>query len=364
MNIGIIDADLIDGGTRFPNLALMKISAYEKDLGNDVTLLSSYEKIPSYYKVYISKVFSYTKIPMEILNCKNVVYGGTGFFPDGGKDLPEEIEHHMPDYNLYDEFISREINLGAKRSNYADYLDYSIGFTTRGCFRKCSFCVNRKYDRVLSHSPVQEFLDADRPKIYLCDDNFMAYSNWSNVLDDLEATKKPFQFRQGLDIRLMTDEKADRLSNVKYHGDYIFAFDNINDRFLIEKKLLLWRHYCKKSTKLYVLVAYDSQDVNDIVNTFERISILMKYGCLPYIMRYEKYKNSALKGMYIQIARWCNQPQFYKKMSFRQYCELNQEMKKTKGYCSAYKAMLDFEKSYPDVAKKYFNMRFEEMRIF
>src|SRR5690606_4780088 len=121
---------------------------------------------------------------------------------------------------------------------------------------------------------------------------------------DIEATGKPFQFRQGLDIRLMTDRKAKRLSNTRYHGDFIFAFDHIEDRDIIEEKLKLWRRYCSKTTKLYVLCAYNSQDENDIRDTFERIKILMKYGCLPYIMRYDSYKNSPWRSLYIQIARW------------------------------------------------------------
>jgi hypothetical protein len=88
-----------------------------------------------------------------------------------------------------------------------------------------------------------------------------------------------------MDIRLMTEEKAELISQVKYNGDFIFAFDFIEEKELIEKKLKLWKKYCKKTTKLFVLTAYQSQDCVDIRNTFERIKILMEYGCLVYIMR-------------------------------------------------------------------------------
>jgi hypothetical protein len=145
------------------------------------------------------------------------------------------------------------------------------------------------------------------------DDNFLAYKGWEEILDELEKTNKRFQFKQGLDIRLLNERSAKRLANTKYHGDFIFAFDYIKDRILIESKLKLWRRYVSKTTKLYVLCAYESQDVLDIINTFERIKILMKYGCLPYIMRYEKYKNCEFQSLYTQLARWCNQPQFFKK---------------------------------------------------
>lgn len=361
MNIGIIDADLMDGGTRHPNLALMKISGYYKDQGSSVTLLDSYDDLGSYDKVYISKVFTFTNVPEGITSLPNISIGGTGFYEDGGENLPDEIEHHMPDYNLYKEYVYGELEKGRKRSAVSDYLGYSIGFTTRGCFRKCSFCVNKKYDKAFSHSPVMEFYDPTRPYIYLWDDNFLAFDGWESILDDLEATGKPFQFRQGLDIRLMTDKKAKRLSESRYHGDFIFAFDHLKDRDLIEEKLKLWKRYSTKIAKLYVLCAYKSQDEHDIADTFERIKILMKYGCLPYIMRYESYKDSQFRGMYTQLARWCNQPGFYKKMSFRQFCEANQKYHKNPNtLCSAYRVMLDFEKTHPDIAEKYFNLRYDE----
>ena len=136
-----------------------------------------------------------------------------------------------------------------------------------------------------------------------------------------------------------------------------------------------------------MLVAYDSQDEKDIEGTFFRIKTLMEYGCLPYIMRFEEYKNSTFKDMYIQLARWCNQPSFFKKMSFRQFCVRNEEYhqgiqnlvpkgkynKKLKiprghhkrdNYCSCYRTMIDFEARYPEIAKKYFDLRFEELNPY
>lgn len=361
MNIGIIDADLIDNGTRHPNLALMKISGYYKCQGHKVKLITQYIDIPNYDRVFISKVFSFTQVPDWVLTYPNVTIGGTGFFPDGGESLTNEIEHHMPDYSLYNEYIDEQIAQGRNRQRFVDYLDYSIGFTTRGCFRKCEFCVNKKYDRAFRHSPVKEFLDEQRPAIYLWDDNFLAYSGWEEVLDELEATNKPFQFRQGLDIRLLTDRSAKRLSSTKYHGDFIFAFDNIEERDLIERKLKLWRRHTAKTTKLYVFCAYESQEENDIIKVFERIKILMRYGCLPYIMRYESYKTSQYRSLYTQLARWCNQPQFFKKKSFRQFCVANQEYHRNEETnCSAYQSMLEFESAFPDIAAKYFDLRYDE----
>lgn len=356
----------MDHGTRHPNLVIMKLAGYYKSKGNYVELIyDDYKRVKDFEKVFIAKVFNFTYVPEWVLGEKNVKYGGTGFFEDGGKGLQKEIEHYMPDYSIYDKFIEEASKKSKDAHRFDDYKYYSIGFTTRGCFRKCAFCVNKKYDCVKLHSPVEEFLDLKRPRIYLWDDNILAYPGWEQVLNALEVTQKPFQFRQGIDLRLMTDKKAYRFNKTKWHGDFIFAFDHVEDAKLITERIQLWKKYTSKQPKLYVLVAFDSQDEHDVENAFKRIAILMKYGCLPYIMRYEKYKTSKFKGMYTQIARWCNQPQFYKKMTFREFCERNQFYHPNKNtYCASYKVMLEFEKKFPKIAKKYFDLRFESENYY
>ena len=412
LNVGIIDADLLDHGTRHPNLALLKISAFCKAQGHYVRLVCNYDELGvgdnpiifdgDYDILVMSRVFKFTKIPSFInrmIQQHYIYYGGTGFFEVNGPNLPEEVEHHKPDYTLYNEYIERVTGGDdkLKKSRFDDYLSYSIGFTTRGCIRHCGFCVNRLLNRVVEWSPVSEFLDNERKNIYLWDDNIMAAPPkvFAKVMEDLKRTGKPFQFRQGMDIRLMTEQKAKLLNEVKYHGDYIFAFDHYrmddpNEKRQVEqtiKGLKVWRDHCQKSTKLYVLVAYDSQDEKDIEGTFFRIKTLMEYGCLPYIMRFEEYNNSRFKSLYTQLARWCNQPSFFKKMSFRQYCVRNEEyhqgiqgltpkgkynkvLKMPKGYpkkekySSCYQTMLDFETEFPEIANKYFDLRFEELNPY
>jgi len=362
--IGIIDADLLDKGTRHPNLALMKISGYYKDKGHPVELLKSYDRIDTYEKVFISRVFTNTNVPIGIEEKNNVTVGGTGYFGEEAEDLPNDIEHHMPDYNLYNDYVREQIENGKKRSYYKDYLDYSIGFTTRGCFRKCPFCVNRKYNEVFLHSPVSEFFDPKKKKIYLWDDNFFGYDKWNDILNDLVATDRPFQFRQGLDIRLITKDKAIMLSKVKYFGDFIFAFDNVADLKIVSKKLEVWKKYCKRSTKLYLFCAYTSQDEKDIEEIFIRVKVLMKYGCLPYLMRYQDYKGSKWEKLYTTIARWLNQPQFYKKMSFREFCKRNQYYSKTGRICSSLRSMNSFESEFPKIARKYFDLKYENLNQY
>lgn len=382
MKIGIIDADLIGRQKhRFPNLACEKISGYWKERGAEVCLLLDYSWPEDFDHIYISKVFTDTEVPDELLESEKIHLGGTGFYFDRAPDLPFEIEHHMPDYSLYDEWIKQEVKNAkneAKKAGeefdeatfmaqFKEYTDCSIGFLTRGCFRKCAFCVNQKYERVFEHSPLEEFYDANRKKICLLDDNFFGCANWKSFLLELQATQKRFKFKQGLDERLLTDEKCEMLFSSRYDGDFTFAFDDIKDYELIHEKLkMIHRYRTKKSVKFYVLTGFDSTDHIDIENTFKRIALLLKYECLPYLMRFQNknktpWRDSKYSGMYITMARWCNQPSIIKKMSFRYFCEANQKLHKNKKtLCSSYKAMMDFEKEYPEIAKKYFDLKFGE----
>lgn len=112
---------------------------------------------------------------------------------------------------------------------------------------------------------------------------------------------------------------------------------------------------------MYSIDNQDERDQLDIEGVFIRISLLMRYGCLPYIMRHCNYQNSKYKGLYIQIARWCNQPQFFKKKSFAEFCITNQEYAKSDKKCASYKAYLDFKEECPEISEKYFNIRYDEM---
>ena len=154
MKIGIIDADLIGRKKhRFPNLVCEKISGYWKEKGAEVYLLMDYN-LPDFFDyVYIAKVFTDTPVPdfiNKLIGKKDnpnekVKIGGTGFYFDKAPNLPAEIEHHMPDYHLYDEWIKNEVSRACKEAEqkgkvfnkskfmtqFKEYTDYSIGFITR-----------------------------------------------------------------------------------------------------------------------------------------------------------------------------------------------------------------------------------------
>ena len=398
-HIGLVDADLLCNGTRHPNLALLKIAGYLRDNGfvrktslsddrgnNTYELLtneSDFKYLYSLDRIYVSCVFSFTldEPPMllkEILMDKKLLkkahIGGTGSYAnlsieegfaearendmhsvEKDKFLNSLVNRHgsygidmrsqMPDYHLYDEFINVMEQSKSSKNYYKDYKEYSIGFLTRGCFRKCPFCVNKLGKKALPYSSLNDFLDNERdvktgklirPNIYLWDDNFLASPYWEPLLDELIATGRPFQFRQGLDERLLAqskrgEEMARKLASANYHGDFIFAFDNWFDRKLIEKALKIWKYYCpKKETKFYLFCGFHQTPEDDklfqldIAEIFMRITVLMRYGCLPYIMRHEDYKKSPQPNIYVQIARWCNQPGFFRNLSFWEFCYKNQ----------------------------------------
>ena len=406
--IGLVDADLLDNGTRHPNLALLKIAGFLNDNAIPFELIENENISPSDFTlIFVSKVFTFTKEPLFLKKAReenkleNIRWGGTGYYGEddppeiftrlrmedmtklekddflnkypnhrGGRKFGIDMAHQMPYYDLYKSYIEKKVSGGKKLSYFKDYLHYSIGFVTRGCFRKCPFCVNRLENRILPYSELEWFIDNERdengklvrPNIYLWDDNFLASSPsvWRRILNELIETGRPFQFRQGLDERIIAEspygeEIAEKLSKCKYHGDYIFAFDNWSDRDKIVKALKIWKHYNKKETKFYLFCGFrltptdDEKLYNDVWEVFQRIKILMQYGCLGYIMRHEDYHKHALSNIYTQLARWCNQPGFYRNMSFWEFCYKNQSYwEKTSRQIEgpALKTYEEFERDY------------------
>ncbi len=385
--IGLVDADLLSNGKRHPNLVLLKLAGYFRDHSIPYCLIDEDdEDISRYTYVYISRVFSFTELPT--FYTKNIrktpekfQCGGTGWYAteknikifaqkrmedlyrlERDPKLPGlDLCSQMPDYHLYDNYVNKQIATGRQRIYYKDYLDYSIGFLTRGCFRRCPFCVNKLEGRVYEYSNLSDFVDSERKYIHLWDDNFLAapHKLWRTKLEELIALGKPFQFRQGLDERLLTEESVTLLSKAKYHGDMIFAFDHWSDRKIIEEKLKLWRKYCpKKSTKFYLFCGYeltpedDEKLYQDVCEIFFRIRVLMKYGCLGYVMRHENYHRHELSNIYVQIARWCNQPQFYKKMSFEQFIYRNQLYARRHKKCKSLRTYEAFLERFNDRKKE------------
>lgn len=375
--VGIIDVDLLDGGTRHPNLTLLKIAGFLNDNNVDFELLYKPDvDLSKYDAFFMSRVFTFSAEPVFYTNAPPEIKarfrkGGTGYYATlkgeafkkareldmialendaflntlenkrgGAKKYGIDMARQMPFYRLYDLFIEERLQQGDKPSRWKDYQNYSIGFLTRRCFRHCPFCVNRLENGVVPYSRLEWFHDPKRKHVYFWDDNFLAAPReiWRPLLQMLIDRRVSFSFRQGLDERMLAEsshgeEMAEMLSRCRLHGDVIFAFDNWRDRETIERALTIWRKYNpRRSTKFYLFTGFRQKPDNlaafyrDIWELFARIKILMKHGCLGYVMRHEDYHSAPLPSLYTQIARWVNQPAFFKKTSFWQFCFLNQSL--------------------------------------
>ena len=355
MRIGIIDAELVASRQhRFPNLAALKLSAWHKERGDVVSLLPGYRYVADHDRVYICCVFTGTAkaIPSAVLKRANVQYGGTGFFFDKAPPLPKAIEHNQPDYDLYAGWLQ-----GRAGPNLKYYIDYSVGFLTRGCCRRCSFCVNRNTRKAVQASPLTEFYNPQKKKICLLDDNVLAYQGCEKLLTNLvrtcERNGTSFEFKQGLDIRLLSAAIAKLLQTAPFNGEVIFAFDRIEDAVHVRRGLGVLRKYLpSKGAKGYVLCGFEGQDWRNIASVFRRLQILWESQCLGYLMRHENYRRASplCRPLYTHLARWVNQPKFQRAISFREFCEKNGG--------KAARSLRAFENAYPDVAEEYFDREY------
>lgn len=281
MKVGLIDVD----SHNFPNLALMKISAWHKKQGDDVEWC-----FPMYHydRVYQSKVFTdeYSPDIDWIPNADEIIRGGTGYGLDN--HLPDEIEHMYPDYSLYPELTE----------------DTAYGFLTRGCPRGCHFCIvaDKEGRRSCKVADLSEFWNGQK-NIKLLDPNILACRQHLDLLNQLAESQAKVDFTQGLDIRLTTPENIEALKRVRVEKLH-FAWDKATDR-LEDKFKQFAELYHKKSSgggewaTVYCLVNYDST----MEQNLHRIYTLRDLGYLPYVMVYDK--PNAPKEIK-RLQRWCN----------------------------------------------------------
>lgn len=260
MKIGLIDVDR----TSFPNLTLMKISAYHKRRGDKVEWWNG---LLTYDRVYKAKVFddTYSQDIEWCINADEIIKGGTGY--DLENQLPDEIEHIRPDYSLYG--IS----------------DTAYGFLTRGCPRGCPFCIVKNKEGGRSHQVAElgEFYNGEN-KIILLDPNITASQECEKLFDDLIKTKALIEFNQGIDVRLLTDKGIDQLNRMRLKMLH-FAWDNYE--FKTYEKLKQIRQsleYDSRSLRVYVLTNFGTTFDQDL----ERVIKLRELDYDPYVMIYDK----------------------------------------------------------------------------
>lgn len=272
MKVGLIDVD----GHNFPNLPLMKLSAYHKSIGDSVEW---YEPMFSGHmdRVYMSKAFTFTPDYQYYIDSDEIIKGGTGYsYPDGGNQLPDEIEHIYPDYSIYYDKLP-------------DTKDTAYGFLTRGCPRGCDFCIVGKKEgkRSTKVADLSEFWNGQK-NVVLLDPNMFACREWKELSQQLIDSRAWIDFSQGCDIRVMTDEKAEYIKQMKIKQIH-FAWDRYEDKEIIVPKFKMFAELTKwdyRKMSVYCLCNFNTSFDQDL----ERVYTLRDLGYSPYVMLYEKEK--------------------------------------------------------------------------
>src|SRR5574344_418329 len=291
MNIGLVDVD----GHNFPNLALMKISAYHKSIGDNV----SWVDIGNYDRTYMSKVFTFSPdYSQGFANYGEIIKGGTGFKMTN--TLPSEIDKLCPDYSIYPKFTA------------------AYGFLTRGCPNKCSWCVvPSKEGNIKPYADIEEFLQG-RKEAVLMDNNVLAHEHGLQQIEKIIRLGIKVDFNQGLDARIIAENKsiAELLSKVKWIRHIRLACDHKNQITFIEKALENLNLYGIKNYKIFVYML-----VKDVEDALLRARFLKEKGCSPFAQPYRNFETKKEPAKDLKnFARWVNHKAIFHSVDFLDYC--------------------------------------------
>ncbi len=294
----------IDG--KMPNIGLRKLGGFLKEQGQQVFYNDGCQD-PNH--VYISCIFERNAPKVrgiaKMFSCP-VEIGGYGV---NGVRLPDEIEHHMPDY---------------------DGLDFAMGFTSRGCVRNCPWCIVPKMEGPMrDHAPITEFLPDELEKVVLFDNNFKASPRWRENLKYIIDHGIKVNFTQGLDIRLVDEEFAGMLAECDYRASNFkdkqlyFSFDVPEVESKVRHGLETLRQagvpIDRHHITFYMLVGFgvDSKDYTwdyFVEHDYHRFKVLRESGVRPYVMLYNGRRDIPLLRYFRQWAnctrRWMKTPNF------------------------------------------------------
>lgn len=266
------------------NTAMMQVSQYYKDHGDDVSIYSPLFH-DSYDKIYAFSIFDFT--PKTYVR-KDMITGGTGF--DITSRLPKAIEDSYYDWSLFPD------------------CDYSILWFSRGCIRKCPFCVvNRKEGYI--HSVEPKNLNPNGEFIKVMDNNFFANPNWREAVDYLLDIGQPVDI-QGFDIRLFDEEQSDAINKLDHYHRVKFAWDNPRDN-IDDKIELLLENVSKSNLMCYVLIGYWSTPEEDL---YRVMHLWKEFKVDAFVMPFDKFDNYQLN-----FARWCNNKVLFKTRTWEEY---------------------------------------------
>jgi hypothetical protein len=284
VKIGLIDVD-----SKYPNLALMKISAWYKSQNHNIKWWNAFEVFDL---IYASQVFTKSKNHYLPKNC---VIGGSGVSLESR--LSEEIEHIYPDYNLYK-------------------IDYAMGYLTRGCINKCPFCIVwRKEGNLHKHAALQEFWHGQE-KLMLLDNALTDYDHAEVELEQIRDEGLRLNLTQGFNIRTIKESTASILADIymwEKYSQWHISWDNINEESMIRQGLDLLERVGIRPYKMmcYVLCGFNTTPDQDLY----RIKQLKEWGIDPFVMPFRKspYLNA--------LTKWCNRKQLFGSCSFEQYAQ-------------------------------------------
>lgn len=299
MRIGLIDID-----STLPNIALMKISNYYKSKGCHVEFIKEGKK---YDKIYASSIFTRSKDKCQkLINYYGdlIEIGGTGW--DIKKELPEEIDRMKPDYNLYtvEDIAPRIKGISTKQRKIdkaAEIVNAGMGFTSRGCIRNCGFCfVPAKEGKFRQATEIKDLINPKSNVLILHDNNLTADPFCVDKLREIKDRGLTVDINQGCDVRLMTDEIAKALSEVKHLRSIHYAWDLmgfeeqvLNGIDILSKYIKNYKHMC------FMLTGYNTSFEEDMY----RFRKLNELGIRPYVMRYNEKKDDIRLN---HFARWVN----------------------------------------------------------
>ena len=258
MRVAIHDCELdYMPNKTFPNLALMKISAWRKSKGDSVEWFIPFFR-DDYDVVYSSSVFDFTPKTTKDYFPENTVYGGTGYGLYGKEnDLSKEIDDMFPDYSIYPN------------------CDYAIGFLTRGCINKCKYCVvPKKEGQIKPYSKWQDIVRKDTKRVHFMDNNILACDYGIQQIKELSQTDYLVDFNQGLDIMLVTEEIVEVLSRIKWDSYIRFSCDKSYQMPYFENAIKWFKKYKLPLSKVfvYVLVQKDLEDAEKRVKFLHNLS--------------------------------------------------------------------------------------------
>ena len=280
MFVGLHDSDETD----FPNYALMKISAWHKAQGDTVEW---WNPLLTYDRVYSSKVFTFT--PENPYLPENTIKGGTGY---GIYDeLPQEIDDMFPDYSIYPN------------------VDYAIGFLTRGCIRKCPWCVvPKKEGKIRPYRTWKEIKRPDSRDIVFMDNNVLACPHGIEQMMDMIGKDLRIDFNQGLDARLITPEIADILSRLKWIRQIRMSCDTDQ---MLDVCLTAINRLKDCGVKPYRVFVYLL--VKDIESAERRAIALRDVGADAFAQPYRDFTTNTEPSIELKkFARWVNHKAIFK----------------------------------------------------